>query len=74
MQKQITTVKLQKRTKKALDELKEGSESYDEVISTLILNVKRKSLKEQLIEGYKSIDAEDMKEFHEWEAVSTKID
>ncbi len=74
MKQEITTVKLQKSTKNALDELKGKDESYDQVISTLIFSVKKKSLKEELIEGYKSIDAEDMKEFHEWEAVSTDVD
>lgn len=53
-----------------LDEYKAESESYSETIEKLLQKLKKTNMKEQLIEGYKSMDKEQIKEFEEWESAN----
>ena len=70
----VTTVKLYKTTKSALDELREEGESYDQIISKLISQSAHKNLKERLIAGYKNMDKSDIKLLEEWEASSAEVE
>ena len=65
-----TTIKIKEKVKSMLDEYKSESESYSDTIQKLLQKLKKTSIKEQLIEGYKSIDKEQMKEFEEWESAN----
>ncbi len=67
---QVTTVKLHKSTKAALDQLKGGRESYDELIAKLIAQNKRKDLRTELIRGYQNMGKADLKLLQDWEAAS----
>ena len=44
---EITTVKIHKNTKSALDELKIDNETYDDIINRLISQIKNKNLKNE---------------------------
>lgn len=70
----VTTVKIYKTTKSALDELRVEGESYDQVIGKLISQSTHKNLKENLIAGYKSLDKRDIKLLEEWEASSAELE
>lgn len=48
----ITTIKVQSKTKHLLDELKETRETYDEVIERIARKMKKKLLVKELAEGY----------------------
>lgn len=69
----VTTVKLYKGTKYALDKLKSESESYDKVIRKLISKVQNKDLKDQLIEAYKKKSKQDLELLDEWEVASKEV-
>jgi hypothetical protein len=71
---QVTTIKLQKITKSALDEFRVDSESYDSMIRRLISTLKNKNLKKELIESYKSMSAADLELLKEWDFASTEVD
>ena len=71
---EITTVKLHKSTKSALDEVRQEDESYDDVIQKLLLEIKSKHLKNDLIEAYKQKSTEDLRILEEWEAVSVDVE
>ena len=71
---EVTTVKIRDSTKMALDGMKKDRESYDEVIERLIAQIKNKSLKKELIEGYKSMGKEDLELLEEWDSISAEID
>lgn len=66
----ITTIKLQKKTKSELDKMKQNKETYDQIIQRLVEEGKKKSRKKELIEGYSQIGKEELKEMEEWEAVA----
>ena len=68
-----TTIKLHSRTKSALDKLREENESYENVISRLILQAKNKDLKEKLIAAYKQVGKEELKILGEWESASREV-
>ena len=70
----ITTVKLHKYTKSALDELRHNSESYDELISKLISMAKNKDLKNKLIKAYKNMGKSDLELLNDWETASKEVD
>jgi hypothetical protein len=70
----ITTVKLHKRTKSALDELKGDRESYDEVIGKLVSRVNNRNLKSKLEAGYKESAKEASEVLDEWETASTELE
>ncbi len=71
---EVTTVKIRDSTKMALDGMKKDRESYDEVIERLIAQIKNKSPKKELIEGYKSMGKEDLELLEEWDSISAEID
>lgn len=70
----MTTVKLQMRTKLALDELKSEGETYDAVISKLASQAKEKTLKSDLVEAYKSLGKDELKILEDWEASSNELE
>ena len=70
----VTTVKLHKSTKYALDELKQAGETYDDVIERIISQVRHKDLKTELVEGYKRAAKEQIKILSEWEVASSELD
>ena len=70
---EITTVKIQKRTKNELDAFKAERESYDEVISKMISALKQKDLKKRLIEAYKSMGKNELELLQEWEPASQEV-
>jgi len=67
---QTTTIKLYPKTKHALDEFRQEQETYDQVISRLVSQTKKKNLVKELIEAYRSKAEEDIKTAQEWDAVS----
>ncbi len=71
---QATTVKLQKSTKYALDELRGERETYDELIRKLLAQAKNKALKGKLEAAYKSLGGGDLKELQEWESASAEVE
>ena len=70
---QITTIKLNQRTKINLEKLKERKDSYDDIVNRLILQDRRLHLKEELISAYKSLNNSDLKILEEWEYVSSEV-
>ncbi|MEK6983321.1 MAG: hypothetical protein AABX33_02010 [Nanoarchaeota archaeon] len=70
----ITTIKLKKNTKSALNHLKEGSESYDSAISRLISSVGNANLKAELIEAYKNMGKKDLQFLEEWNIASKELE
>lgn len=71
---EITTVKLHKETKIALDDLRSERESYDEVISKLISHHKNKNLHRELVHAYKSMGKQDLAILEEWENASREVE
>ncbi len=71
--KAITTIKLQKKTKSALEHLKEESESYDSAITRLISSASNSNLKAELIEAYKSMSKKDIELLQEWDQTSNEV-
>ncbi|MEK6900999.1 MAG: hypothetical protein AABX37_01520 [Nanoarchaeota archaeon] len=65
-----TTIKIHDDTKHALDQMGLESETYDQVISKLISEVKKKNLVKELIEGYKNNAKRDKQIVQEWEHTS----
>lgn len=70
---EITTIKLRKGTKIALDRLKEEKESYDAVIARLTDKAGAKDLKKALAEGYKSLSKEELGILKDWETATGEI-
>ena len=68
-----TTIKLHKRTKSALDELRSENESYESVINKLIMQARNKNLKNELIAAYKQLGKEELDTLKEWEAASQEV-
>ena len=68
-----TTVKLQRRTKAALDVLKSERETYDQVISKLVSQAREKAVKSELVEAYKCLGKDELKILEDWEAASTEL-
>ncbi len=71
---EVTTVKVHQRTKMDMDSVKREKETYDDLIQRLLEKEKKKKLREALIEGYKSMGKEDLKELEEWEVASPDWD
>ena len=69
----VSTIKLHKRTKAALDNMMEEKESYDDVIAKLIEQKRNASLKKDLSEGYRQVGMEEQEILDEWEAASGEI-
>lgn len=69
-----TTVKIMRKTKTALDELKSGRDSYDDVIAKLIENNRKKELRKELVRGYKSIGKEELEMLNDWDSASADVE
>ncbi|MEK6900142.1 MAG: hypothetical protein AABX05_03380 [Nanoarchaeota archaeon] len=67
---ETTTIKVYSTTKNALDDVRQGQETYDKVISRLISQNKKKNLVKELVEAYQSKAKDDIKIAKEWDAVS----
>ena len=67
---ETTTIKLYPKTKHALDCLKQEQETYDQIISKMVAQVKKKNLVKELVEAYRSKAKEDQKIAEEWDAAS----
>lgn len=70
----VTTVKINRRTKMALDGLKSEKETYDGVISKLVLQAKNKTMKSELVEAYKNLGKSELKVLEEWESASAELE
>ena len=68
-----TTIKLHKRTKSALDRLRMENESYEGVISRLVLQARNNGLKEELIAAYKQVGKDELDVLNEWESASQEV-
>ena len=71
---EITTVKLHKKTKSALNKFKQNSESYEDAIKKLISKVEHEDKKSELIEAYKNMNNQDIEILEEWETTSAEIE
>ena len=72
----VTTIQLNENVKKALDRMKTGRETYEEVILNLMKMAEQSKRKQEqlLIEGCK-VMAKDMIEINkEWEAIDSDFD
>ena len=72
----VTTIQLNENVKQALDKMKSGKETYEEIILNLmkIVEEKKREQEELLIEGCKEM-AEDMIRINkEWETIDSDID
>ena len=69
----VTTIKIRKKTKSALDKFRSENESYDKVIKKLVSIVRHKNMKNQLIEAYKGMGKVDLDILEEWEAASQEL-
>lgn len=67
----VTTIKLQKRTKRKLDTIRKETESYDAVVERLVAIAKREHLKAALIAGYS--DPEQKKIMEEWAGIEDDV-
>ena len=67
---ETTTIKLYPKTKHALDDIRQEQETYDQVISRLVIQTKKKNLVKELIAAYQSKAGEDKKITQEWDAAS----
>lgn len=70
----ITTVKIHKKTKMAMDEIKPKNETYDDVITRPTAKAKRQNLVKELVEGYKVRAKENLEILEDWEAASEDLD
>lgn len=68
-----TTIKIHTGTKLALDDIGQELESYDEVIARLIAEVKKKNVRQELIEAYTQKKKEDKFLVKEWDNASSEI-
>ena len=67
---ETTTIKVYPKTKHALDDIRQEQETYDQVISRLVAQTRKKNLVKELIAAYQSKAEEDIKTAREWDAVS----
>jgi len=72
----VTSIQLNDNVKQALDRLKEGKQTYEEVIVYMMkqLDEQRRKKKELLIEGYKEMAEENLKITKEFEAIEGELD
>lgn len=71
---EVTTVKIGRRTKTALDGLKSENETYDKVISKLVLQARNKKLKSELVEAYRNLGKAELKILEDWEPASAELE
>lgn len=64
----ITSIQVHEHLKQQLDALKNGRQSYEEVIISLIARAEtqKRMQKELLVEGYKEMAQESLKRVKEW--------
>jgi hypothetical protein len=67
----VTTIKLQKRTKRKLDTLRKETESYDAIVERLVAMANREHLKAALVEGYS--DPHQKEIMKEWSGIEDDI-
>ena len=67
---ETTTIKVHSETKHALDNIRSEQETYDQVISRLVAETKKKNLVKELVAAYQSRANEDKKIVREWDAAS----
>jgi len=67
----VTTIQLNESVKSSLDRLREGKETYEEIILNLmkIVEKQKREQEELLIEGYKEMAEENLKITKEFEAI-----
>lgn len=72
----VTTIQLNEEVKRALDSLKMGKETYEEVILNLMKTVEEYKRKQEglLIEGCKEMAQENLKITKEFEAIEGDFD
>ncbi len=72
----ITTIQLSEKTKKALDKVKSGKETYEEAIVHMMrsLEEKKRKNKQLLIEGYQEMAGESLKITKEFETIDEDFD
>ena len=65
----VTTIQLNEDVKKALDRMKSGKETYEDLIVNLMKSVEKykREQEELLIEGYKEMAEENLRIAKEWE-------
>ncbi len=71
---EVTTIKIYKNTKSELDSLREYNETYDDIITKIIIKIKDKNLKKNLIEAYKNTIKRDLEMVNEWENASKELE
>ena len=64
---EATTIKVQPKTKHLLDDIKEERETYDDVISRIARQTKKKLLLKELAEGYQVQAERDKAITEEWD-------
>ena len=69
----ITTIKLKRSTKSAIDGIKDESESYDSAIKKLISHARNINLRQELTDAYKNMGRADLKLLDEWDSASQEI-
>lgn len=67
---ETTTIKVYSKTKHSLDDVRREQETYDQTISRLVAQTKKKDLVKELIAAYQSKTDEDRKIAQEWDTVS----
>lgn len=65
-----TTIKVYSQTKHALDDIRQEQETYDQVISRLVAQTKKKNLVKELVAAYQSKADQDKKIAQEWDRAS----
>jgi len=72
----ITSIQIHENVKNELDRLKEGRQTYEEVILNIIKIVEqqKRGQKELLIEGYKEMAQESLKITKEFEPLEKELD
>lgn len=70
----ITSIQIHEKVKEQLDTLKNGRQSYEEVIISLIARAEtqKRIQRELLVEGYKEMAQESLRQVKEW--ASTDLD
>jgi predicted CopG family antitoxin len=72
----ITTIQVHENVKNELDRLKEGKQTYEEVILNIIklIEQQKRMQKDLIIEGYKEMAQESLKITKEFEAIEGELD
>jgi len=72
----ITTIQLNENVKKALDRIKSGKETYEQVIINLMKQVEEQKRKDEalLIEGCREMYKDMIEINKEWEATDASVD